>query len=72
VVATRAASKGLGSSLAARRCSTIELVDRLTDQTIFRALKCQVTRQSWSVQPKQLVTGTFTWVGINFENEAKS
>lgn len=50
----------------------IELVDRLTDQTIFRAVQCQVTRQSWSASPKQLVTGNFAWLGTTFENEAKS
>jgi len=50
----------------------IELVDRLTDQTIFRATQCQVTRQSWTTAPKQLVTGTFNWMGITFENESKS
>lgn len=51
---------------------TIELIDRLTDQTIFRATRCQVTKQSWTTAPKQLVTGTFTWVGLRFENEAQS
>jgi len=61
-----------GQKMLRQKYATIELVDRLTDQTIFRALKCQVTRQSWSVQPKQLVVGTFTWLGINFENESKS
>jgi hypothetical protein len=51
---------------------TIELVDRNTDQVIFRAKHCQVLRQTWSTAPKQLVTGTFSWVGTTFENESKS
>lgn len=61
-----------GQKMLLQKYLTIELVDRLTDQTIFRATKCQVTRQAWTAAPKQLVTGTFTWLGIAFENEAKS
>jgi hypothetical protein len=51
---------------------TIELQNRLTDQIIFRAVQCAVTRQVWSISPKQLIQGSFDWVGTTFENEAKS
>ena len=51
---------------------TIELQDRLTDQMVFRAVNCAVLRQSWSIAPKQIIQGTFDWVGTVFENEAKS
>jgi hypothetical protein len=61
-----------GKKMLLQKLLTIELVDRLTDETIFRATQCQVTRQTWSTAPKQLVTGTFSWVGTSFENESKS
>lgn len=61
-----------GQKMLQQKYMTIEMVDRLTNQTVFRALRCQVTRQSWSAQPKGLVTGTFTWTGIEHENESKS
>lgn len=61
-----------GEKMLLQKYLAMELVDRLTDQTIFRATRCQVTRQSWTVNPKQLLTGTFTWQGIAFENESKS
>ena len=50
---------------------SVELVDRLTDETIFRAVQCQVTRQSWSIMPKQLVVGTFTWTGTLLRNRVE-
>lgn len=51
---------------------TIELVNRFNNDVIFRAVSCAVTRQSWSIAPKQIIQGTFDWVGTTFENEAKS
>jgi len=62
----------LGQKMLLQKYLTLEITDFLTDQTIFRATQCQVTRQSWMVQPKQFIVGTFSWVGISFENESKS
>lgn len=35
---------------------------------IFRADECSVDKQSWSFQNKQIVTGTFTFQGIEWTN----
>lgn len=61
-----------GQKMLLQKTMTIELVDRLTDQVIFKALGCQVTRQTWNSAPKQVVMGQFNWTGTTFSNEAQS
>lgn len=39
---------------------TITIVDRITDKIVFQAESAVVENQSWSVQPKGLVTGQFS------------
>jgi len=61
-----------GRAMLQQKYINIELVDRLTDTTLFKATRCAIDRQSWSVQPKGLVMGTFGFIGSDFENESKS
>lgn len=49
---------------------TIELLDRITGQIIFRATEAVVTAQQWQVQAKGLMTGSFTFEASGFSNEA--
>jgi hypothetical protein len=48
---------------------TLMLVDRITDEVVFRADDCSVDAQSWNVQAKQIVTGTFSWKGITWSDQ---
>ena len=50
----------------------IELVDLITEETIFRAEGCQIVGQSWGLSPKQLVSGQFQFTGTTFNNEART
>jgi len=50
----------------------IQLVDRVTDEVVFWAIKCQITRQTWAITPKQLVVGQISFIGVEFANDAQS
>lgn len=49
---------------------TIELQDRITQDIVFSVRQCDVDDQSWQIQAKGLVVGTFNFTGITFDNEA--
>ncbi len=42
----------------------LEIRDRRTDTTIFRADRCRVGEQAWSVSPKGFLLGSFSFHGI--------
>jgi hypothetical protein len=48
---------------------TIQLKDRLTGRVMFEAVKCAMQNQTWKASPKQVVTGSFTWEGIDYTND---
>jgi hypothetical protein len=48
---------------------TIEIQDNITKDLVFRALNCQITQQSWRIDPKGIVTGMLSFEGTNFKNE---
>jgi hypothetical protein len=49
---------------------TIEIQDRISQDIVYRALRCQVINQQWQITVKGLVTGTLNFRGISFANEA--
>lgn len=68
-------AEGLGMAAFARdllkqKYSTIELVDRASDQVMMKVVGAVIDEQSWSVAPKGIVTGRFSFVGLDWSNEA--
>ena len=68
-------AEGLGmasfaKNLLLQKYSTIELVDRVSDQVVASFQKCLVSEQAWTVRPKSLVTGNFSFEGTGYSNEA--
>lgn len=54
------------------RYFTLMLVQRTSagaSYTLFRAEECSVERQVWQIQPKQIVVGTFSFQGIEWNND---
>lgn len=51
---------------------SITLVDRLTDTVIFKCEEAAVNDQSWAIQSKNIVTGTFTFTGKGWTNELEN
>lgn len=49
---------------------TIEIQDRITQDIVYRAIRCTIQQQQWKMDAKGLVTGTFNFDGITFANEA--
>jgi hypothetical protein len=49
----------------------IEIQDRVTQDIIFSAQKCQVISQQWSVSPKGLLIGNFNFRGLTMTNESE-
>ena len=47
---------------------TIELVDRVTERTVFSAINSVVSAQSWQVAAKGLLTGSFAFEAENQTN----
>jgi hypothetical protein len=67
--------EGLGlvaaaESMLLQKYASIEVQDRCTDEIIFSAHHCQVDSQSWKVDSKGLIIGTFNFQGLTFTNEA--
>jgi hypothetical protein len=68
-------AEGLGMSafankLLRQKYITIEVVDRITDCVISKFLECVIIDQDWNVAPKGLLSGTFSFLGIDASNEA--
>jgi hypothetical protein len=59
-------------SMLRQKYATIELQDRVSQDIIFRGLQCVVTQQSWQINPKSLVVGSFNFEGLVFANESVS
>jgi hypothetical protein len=49
---------------------TLVLVERETDQTIFKATECVANSESWNIMAKQIVAGTVNFSGRIYTNEA--
>lgn len=52
------------------RYFTLILVDRMTNNTLFRMKNCVVNGESWSVPSRGIVTGSLSLEGITWDNEA--
>lgn len=61
---------GFVKDLLRQKYSTIEMVDIQSGATIYRATGCMVEEQAWTTSPKGLVTGQFSFRGIEVSNEA--
>lgn len=53
------------------RYVTLALVDRLVDIPIFQADQCVIQSQSWTGDPRTLMTGSFSFRGITYNTEVK-
>ena len=49
---------------------TIAVIDRVTDTVIMYVEEAAVVEQNWTVSQRGLYTGTFSFVGIGWANEA--
>ena len=58
-------------SLTREKYFKVLLIERSTDTQIFRADFCSVNSQSWDVPAKGLMTGTFSFAALTWNNEAK-
>ena len=59
-----------GSSMLLQKYLTIELQDRITDDIVMSIHECQIDNQSWKIDAKGLVIGTFNFRGLRFDTEA--
>lgn len=50
---------------------SLMVLDRSTDSVLIQSNRCSVLDQNWSIQPKNFVTGTIKWSGIDYMNEAE-
>lgn len=48
---------------------SILLVDRVTDEQIFWCQNAAVNAQAWSVSARGILTGSFDFIGLSWENE---
>lgn len=48
---------------------SIQVVERLSRTTVFKADKCRVSDQKWSIEPKLLVRGNITFEALSWSNE---
>ena len=51
---------------------TIALVDRVSNTMLFKANNCSVNSQSWNLPTRGRVSGTVSFSGITWSNEANS
>ena len=49
---------------------SIMLVDRLTDSIVLKVDQAAVSDQSWSIVSKDVMKGTFSFMGMGWSNEA--
>jgi hypothetical protein len=59
-------------SLVREKYFTMALIERSTNTEIFRANRCSVVNQSWDVPSKSIVTGTFVFEALDWNNESAS
>lgn len=59
-------------SISQEKYFTIQLVERVTDTTIFRSDFCSVQNENWEVSARGLLKGTVTFKGINIGNEVST
>ncbi len=57
------------NELSRARYFFLQLVDRLTDTVIFQIPKAALVSQSWRVQARGVLTGSFSFEGIEWSNE---
>jgi hypothetical protein len=50
---------------------SIVLVDRKSNAVIFKSLEALVINQSWSVTPRGVMKGTFSFEGLSWSNESE-
>ena len=68
-------AEGLGlvsfaEKLLLQKYFTLELVDRVTDGVVFKAIGCLTTSQDWTISPKGLISGSISFEGMNTSNES--
>ncbi len=51
---------------------SIMVVERRQNTVIFRADHCQVVSQQWDMPARGMVTGSFSFVGIRWQNDASN
>lgn len=59
-------------NIPAEKYCTIQLVERVSDSLIFEAKFCSITRQSWEVPEKGMVTGRVEFEALDWNNELTS
>ncbi len=59
-----------GQDILSEKYISIVLVDRLTDTVVFRCDQCAVQSQSWRTDTKNIMRGNFSFLGIEWSNEA--
>src|SRR6266568_9420570 len=59
-----------GRDLLKQKYKTIEIVDRVTDTTFFKATGCVVTDQTIRIAPKGIVVISLQFEGLDATNEA--
>lgn len=59
------------SQLLSEKYISIQLVDRLTDRVLIKIDKAAVSRQSWNVESKNIVKGSFEFEGLTMLTEAE-
>jgi cytosine/adenosine deaminase-related metal-dependent hydrolase len=50
---------------------SLMVLDRSTDSVLVQADRCEVTNQSWTIQPKQFVLGTVAFSGLDYNNDSE-
>ncbi len=48
------------------------IVERRQNTVLFRADRCTITSQSWEMPARGMVTGSFTFTGIIWQNDASN
>lgn len=59
-----------GENMLRQKYCTIEIQDRITQDLVYRALRCTIQQQQWKMDARGLVQGSFSFDGIAFSNEA--
>ncbi len=60
----------IDSRLTTEKYISILLLDKLTDTPVFWCPEAAVNSQRWSVNSRGILTGSFDFMGIGWENEA--
>lgn len=59
------------SDLLLEKYISILLVDRLTGSVVFRCQQAAVNTQTWRVETRGVMKGSFTFTGIDWSNESQ-